>query len=245
MKDYIWPRCPSNWNKDERDFFRALLQVLQRMARPIEESDLSKKLLEKILNPPTDPEEPDTPVEPDEPTDPDLPNSPVLFEEGFVPGYTWTGNVLARPEYTEAGSYNVSSANGYMGVGVNQTEDESPLSYNAHLITEQVFAVPEGATTMKVSALQSGMVSEDSERLIMQFGILPSDAPGAYDVSNGGQLSEENVLDGNESQEYSMTLNTTEGNYKAIINVKGIAGARADGTFIGKREAIIFKVWFE
>lgn len=239
MRDYVWPRCPSGWNGEERQFFRALIELLQEMGRPIEEKDLSDKLKKKIefigqVEPPEEPEEPEAPFV--EVYD--------LFDEGYVNDIGWTGNVLPRPQYTGAGSYMLEYVqNGFMQVGINVTTNQVPIYHNAHLITSADVKIPEGATKMCVECLRYDTEMYSTHPIYMQFGVLPSNAPGAFDASSGGQLSQQYSVS-DERKVYEMPLNVT-GNFRAIINARGETGTTSDGKSIPARRIRVYKVWFE
>ena len=239
MRDYVWPRCPSGWNKEEREFFRALLEVLQEMGRPIEEKDLSKKLLDKIkmIGQNTTPEEPGEPEEP-------WVEVFELFREGYVNGIGWGGNVLNRPAYTGAGTYSLDYvSNGYMQVGISATTNQVPIYHNAHLITSADVTIPEGAKKMCVECLRYCTEEKNMHPIYMQFGVLPSNAPGAFDTSSGGQLSAEYSVT-NEKAVYELALNVS-GSYRAIINARGETGTTIDGVNIPTRRVRVYRVWFE
>ena len=239
MRDYVWPRCPSGWTKEEREFFRALMEVLQQMGQPIEEKDLSKKLQEKIKMIGQEV----TPETPEEPEDPFV-EVFELFNEGYVNSVGWTGNVLKRPAYTGAGSYSLDYVtNGFMQVGINATTNQVPIYHNARLITSADVTIPEGATKMYVECVRYCADANNTHPIYMQFGVLPSNAPGAFDTSGGGQLSTEFMVT-DEKAVYELALNV-KGSYRAIINARGETGTTIDGDSIPSRRVRVYRVWFE
>lgn len=226
MRDYIWPRCPSGWNGEERQFFRALIEVLQLMGQPITEKDLSKKLLDKINNG----VKPDTPDTPDTPETPETPEQEymVLYDNGFVDGVEWTVNTLPREGQTTMASTYLSGNSQFTiyngGTGTN--------NHNAHYITKEPIVVPKNATTMNIEThiLVGGCGAN--------FGLLPADAPTSVDTSNGGQLSGYITVDTGASKTLSITLDDSvkgTNNLYAVIN----------GRLIGGRRICFTKVWFE
>ena len=237
MRDYIWPRCPSGWNGEEKQFFRALISVLQQLGQPIDEKDLSEKLQAKIndLNNQGTTDHPETP---------EAPWQYEFFNEGFIDGVVWLGNVLKRPQYTGAGVYSLNNVGeGYMQSTIKGMTNEVPVSFNTHLITDSDFEIPESVTKMKIDCVRYCGYPADTTPLYVQFGVLPSDAPGAYDVSKGGQLSETVTISQNERTIYETPI-TVKGKYKLIINTKGNSGAK-NGYRLPTRGIRIYRVWFE
>lgn len=228
MRDYIWPRCPSGWNGEERQFFRALIEVLQLMGQPITEKDLSKKLLDKINNG-VKPQEP----APETPETPDTPETPeqeymVLYDNGFVDGVEWTVNTLPREGQTSS-AYTYLSGEGlftvyFGGSGTNP--------FNAHYITQKPIVVPKNATTMNIEAhILIGTCTAN-------FGLLPADAPSSVDASNGGQMSGYVSVSSGVGAKLSITLDESvkgTSNLYAVVNGRGQPGRRICFT----------KVWFE
>ena len=238
MRDYVWPRCPSGWNGEERQFFRALIELLQQMGQPITEKDLSPKLLELIQNG----------IKQEDNKQEETPDDPFveiydLFDNGYANDILWTGNVLKRPANTGAGTYSFNSvSSGFMQVGIIATTNQVPISHNAHLITSPEIEIPENATKIKIECQRYCASENDTTPINMQFGILPSNAPGAYNTNNGGLLSDK-IAVSNELTVYEMTLNV-RGKYKVIINAEGNTGIK-NGLSIPARYIRVYKVWFE
>lgn len=239
MRDYVWPRCPSGWNLEERQFFRALIEVLQELGKPIEESDLGTKLKKKIelIGQPTEPEQPETPDDP-------FVEIYDLFDNGYANDILWTGNVLKRPQYTGAGTFSLNKvADGYLQVGIDETTNQVPIYHNAHLITQTDVKIPDGATKMCVECSRYCWNEQEKRPIYMQFGVLPSNAPDSYSTSAGGQLSQQYQVSDDKAV-YEMSLNVT-GSYRAIINAKAETGYTIDGVSISARRINVYKVWFE
>ena len=164
----------------------------------------------------------------------------TLFDNGWVDGINWGGNLLPRPQYTTLGYYDLSlvESNGYMKLYVPGDPSYSDVSYNCHVCTAASVAVPQDATKMfvRVNSVSAYIVPP-----YMVFGLLTDDCVNAMDASRGGQLSGLTTLTKNAYTDYSITLNDgiAGSSYRAVVNLR--ASGKRDGT----SDAYIQKVWFE
>ena len=164
----------------------------------------------------------------------------TLFDNDWVSGVPWSGNLLPRPPYTTQGTYNFSYVDtlGYMQLTVNCSSSYSPVNHNCHVCTSQLITVPANAT--KLCFQLRNMPYSGS--VYGNWGLLPADAPNSMDTSAGGQLSGITLLTtSDELQTQILTLNSDVkgAQMRAIFNVR--RNVKSDYTI----NVDIYKVWFE
>lgn len=166
--------------------------------------------------------------------------SDVLFDNGWISGISWAGNLLPRPVYTSIASYSFGyvESDGYMQLSISSQSSYSNVNHNCHVCTSEAITVPAGATVMRVTVRQN---LSGSPLMYLKFGLLTADCVDSMDDTNGGQLSSVLGLSGTAQATYDLTLNSgIAGNsFYAVVNARRTAQAAA------ARSMEIYKVWFE
>lgn len=164
----------------------------------------------------------------------------VLFDNGWIGGVEWAGNMLPRPNYTAIASYSFGNvdSDGYMKLTVASESGYSDIPYNCHVCTAQPVTVPAGATKMCVSVRQN---LSGNPNMYLKFGLLTADCVNSMDDTNGGQLSEITLTSGTTLTTYELALNSgiAGGEFYAVVN------ARRTGKAAASRSLEIYKVYFE
>lgn len=163
----------------------------------------------------------------------------VLFDNGWVDGVSWAGNLLPRPQYTSVATYSFGyvESEGFMRLTVNSSSSYSNVNHNCHVCTAEAITVPANATSMRV---QAKVTSTASPQMYMKFGLLTADCVNSMDDSNGGVLS--SLLTPTSTvSEYTLALpsGVAGGQFYAIVNARRTAQASS------LRNLDIYKVWFE
>lgn len=151
--------------------------------------------------------------------------SDVLFDNGWISGISWAGNLLPRPQYTSVGTYSFANVEngGYMRLTVNSESGYSDVPHNCHVCTAQPVSVPAGATKLCVWVKSTSLAAP---QIYMSFGLLTGDCVNSMDATNGGQLSAI-AAPSSTLTKYELALNNgiAGGQYYAIINARRTAKA--------------------
>ena len=155
------------------------------------------------------------------------PSAGVLFDHGWVPGVSWQGNYLPRPQYTSIAGYNFAEVDsqGHMILTVDSEINYSNVNQNCHVCVPAKVTVPAGATKMRVTAH-------------------PLTYPGefyykAMDATNGGQLSGVIEVTSNNTYDLTLTSGIAGNSWVPVVNMRRSAYANING------KLYIEKVWFE
>lgn len=169
----------------------------------------------------------------------------TLFDNGWVSGVPWSGNLLPRPQYTSIATYNFSlvDSNGEMQLLVNISDSYSHVTHNSHVCTSELITVPSGATKMylncAVPAYNTGHI---------KWGLVDAGAANSQDDTSG-QLSAWVSI--NSTPERAVTLEQTlsagmaGAQKRFIINWRAYADGYSDGSYAANSALYIYKVWFE
>lgn len=163
----------------------------------------------------------------------------VLFDNGWIGGISWAGNLLPRPQYTSVGTYSFAYVEdgGYMRLTINSESGYSNVNHNCHVCTAQPITVPAGATKLCVWVKAQSIAAP---QIYMSFGLLTAGCVNSMDATNGGQLSAITAPD-SVLTKYELALDSgiAGGQYYAIINARRTAQAASS------RSLDIYKVSFE
>ena len=82
----------------------------------------------------------------------------LLFNEGWISGISWQGNLLERPQYTSIADYNMSyvDSDGFMRLRIASRTSYSSVNYNCH-----VGVLPTNAPTA-MSTAQGGQLQTNT-----------------------------------------------------------------------------------
>lgn len=165
----------------------------------------------------------------------------TLFDNGWVSGVPWSGNLLPRPPYTTLVTYDFSlvDSNGFMRLMQEDGPDYSRVSHNAHVCTTNLITVPSGATKMFITCQRSSETAHN-----FNWGLVASSAANSMD-GTGGQLSAtQSWLSTDTMTTLSQTLNSgiAGGSFRFIVNS---VNPNAWAALPGFSSLSIYKVWFE
>lgn len=165
--------------------------------------------------------------------------SDTLFDNGWVGGISWAGNLLPRPQYTSVGTYSFAYVEdgGYMRLTINSESGYSNVNHNSHVCTAQPVTVPASATKLCVWVKAQSLATP---QIYMSFGLLTEDCVNSMDATNGGILSAITAPD-SALTKYELALGSglAGGQFYAVINARRTAQAAAS------RSLDIYKVSFE
>lgn len=104
----------------------------------------------------------------------------VLFDNGFVSGVDWAGNILRRPNYTSSAivSFDNVASGGYMEIR-NTGGGSSSLQYNAHVCTSNPVVIPAAARRLCVD------LSRSPNACYLKFGMLSDNYADAMSADGG------------------------------------------------------------
>jgi len=170
---------------------------------------------------------------------PPAPTGYVLYDNGWVPGVSWAGNLLPRKPYTSIASYNLSRVEdgGYMQLLFDCYYEYSHVTHNAHVCTMSDIIVPADATAMKVTLTESSSALYYGNAC---FGLLKKDCEAATVPSTGGILSNWSPIFASMTT-LSLDISSLDKTqpWTAVVNTMHYAN---DSGLIADN---IYKVWFE
>ena len=166
------------------------------------------------------------------------PAESTLFDNGWIYGISWSGNLLTRPQYTTLGTYDFSqvTANGFMSLTITSQSGYANVNHNCHVCTTNLITVPSGATKAKVTLRRNSFVNP-----YVIWGLLPDNAPDSMSTSAGGQLSSATTLGNVDWTTLTLTLSAgiAGSQLRAIVNLRG------KGNDSEYQTIDIKKFWFE
>lgn len=168
------------------------------------------------------------------------PGAGILFDNGWVDGIGWAGNMLTRPQYTSIATYNFANVDslGCMELIVNSEDNYSAVNHNCHVCTSDVITIPSGVTEMKITYICSDGVGNVTPYI--KFGAVSASAATAVD-DTGGQLSA--WLEADKQVLTTLTLALNSG--IAGSSLRPIVNMRRSAQASNSARIRIYKVWFE
>ena len=169
----------------------------------------------------------------------------TLFDNGWVSGVSWSGNLLPRPVYTSLGQYSFSlvDSNGLMNLSIDTDPDYSHVTHNCHVCTTDPIVVPAGATKMCVEVSRA-----NDSYLHTKWGLVDPDAANATVPGTHGQLSEWTALAYGSTKvtlQQTLASGVAGQQLRAIVNMRAYADG-FDGSYYNDDASLnIYKFWFE